>query len=240
MSKNMAKENFLAVVSTYATDRTIYEKSGKIEETPGGPILFIKNALEKLGLQPEIFSGEQMLVEILVKENDEFGKINEPKNKSPLPKISSKSAIISTLLDEWNLTNAGDYRGKLFVDLQGYVRDGSAFGKKKAWNDVRAIVPHIFCLKGNDVEMSYIPNDVLENQKNRMLIITKDKNGVDIFFKNRAYSFTPERIIKPKHTIGAGDTFFANFVYQFLKTANIQESATFAINKTSDFLSEIK
>lgn len=235
----MNKEN-IAIVSTFATDRTIYEGTGKIEETPGGPILFIKAALEKLGLKPEVYSGEQMLVEILVKENDEYGKINEAKHKFSLPKILSGTAIVSTLLDEWSLVNAGDYQGKLFVDIQGYVRDGSAFGKKKAWNEIKAFAPYIFCLKGNEVEMQYIPSDILEDQKNRMLVITKDKKGVDIFYKGQEYNFVPERIIKPKHTIGAGDTFFANFVYEFLKTKNIQDSTDFALSKTSDFLAEIK
>lgn len=236
----MSKEN-IAIVSTYATDRTIYEKSGKIEETPGGPILFIKVALEKLGLKPEVFSGERMLVEILVKENDEFGKINEAKHKSFLPKISSEIAIVSTLLDEWNLANAGNYEGKLFVDIQGYVRDGSAFGKKKAWNEARSIAPYIFCLKGNDIEIAMLPTEVVEDQKkNRMLIITKDKKGVEVFYKGNSFTSEPSSIIKPPNTIGAGDTFLANFVYKFMSSEDIEESAKFALDKTSDFLAQIK
>lgn len=235
----MAKLKNIAIVSTYATDRTIYEKTGKIEEAPGGPTLFIKAALEMLRLKPEIFSGERMVVEILVKENGEFGKINEPKTKRGLPKIKSEAAIVSTLLDEWSLDNAKDYKGKLFVDIQGYVRDGSAFGKKRDWNEVREIAPYIFCLKGNDIEIPHIPSEVLEHQKRRLLIITKDKRGVDIFYKGKRFIYTPSQIVKPKHTIGAGDTWFANFVYQFLKTEDIEESARFALNQTSKFLKEI-
>jgi hypothetical protein len=234
----MGKES-IAVVSTYATDRTIYEKTGIIEETPGGPILFIKNALEKLGLKPEVYSGEQMLVEILVKENDEFGKINEPTSKRPLPTILTEAAIVSTLLDEWTLMNAGDYKGRLFVDIQGYVRDGSAFGKKKAWNEVRAFASNIFCLKGNDVEMQYLPPDVLEAQKGRLLIITSGKEGAEIFYKHQRFQFSPGQIIKPRHTIGAGDTFFANFVYKFLETESIEDSTRFALSRTSKFLADI-
>lgn len=233
----MSRLESIAIISTFATDRKIYEKTEVIEETPGGPMLFIKAALEKLGLKPEIFYGEQVLVEILVKENDELGKINEPKIKKPLPKITSNSAIVSTLLDEWSLTNVGEYKGQLFVDIQGYVRDGSTFGKKKAWEEIKELTPYIFCLKGNDLEIAQLPKEVVDDQKkDRMLIVTKGQRGVEIFYRGNSYNFVPKRIIKPKHTIGAGDTWFASFVAKFIETADVAKSAKFALDRTSDFL----
>lgn len=231
------KREQIAIVSTYATDRKIYERSGAIEETPGGPLLFLKKALEELGLTPKIFHGENMLVEILVKEGDEFGKINEPRIKSPFPKVKAGSAIVSTLLDEWDLTDADQYRGKLFVDVQGYVRDGSAFGKKKSWQGVEDVAPNIFCLKGNSIEINMLPPEVVSDQKSkRMLITTRGKDGVEIFYQGQKLDIRPREVIKPKDTVGAGDTFFANFVYQFIKTGSTRKSAGFALQKTSEFL----
>lgn len=232
----------ISVVSTYATDRLIDAKTMEVRSVQrGGPVLYIVRALEELGLKPEVYTGEEMLVEILVKDDDEFGKIHEPRITKTLPNISTKSAIVSTLLREWDLSNAENYSGKLFVDIQGYVRDGSEFGKKKKWENIVSIAPYIFCLKGNDIEIAMLPAEVVKDQKkNRMLIITKDKKGVDVFYKGQYLSSEPNSIINPPNTIGAGDTFFANFVYQFIKTSNAEKSAIFALNKTSDFLSEIK
>ncbi len=238
----MTKIENIAVVSTFATDRLIDSKTGWIiNEQKGGPILYLIQALEKLGLKPEVYSGKELLVEILIEESDEFGSIKETPQKAPLPDIKSSSAIVSTLLNEWDLSNAKDYKGKLFVDIQGYVRDGSDFGKKKAWDEVRVLASHIFCLKGNDVEIAQLPEDVVLGQKReRMLIITKDKRGVDIYYKGRVYNLEPDIIVKPKHTIGAGDTFFANFVYEFLSSGDIESATKFALDKTSNFLSAIK
>jgi hypothetical protein len=239
----MNKEN-ISIISTYATDRLIDADTIQIiQEQKGGPVLYIVRALETLGLEPKVYTAEEMLVEILVRKDDEFGKINEPKKKNKLPRLDTESAIVSTLLDEWNLSNASTYGGKLFVDIQGYVRDGSAFGKKKAWNDVRNIAPHIFCLKGNEVEIGMLPKEVVDDQKkNRMLIITKGKNGVEIFYKSKhtVSILKPSEIQNPKNTIGAGDTFFANFVYEFMLTNDVKKSADFALKKTSQFLSNIE
>src|SRR5258708_675711 len=100
----------IAVVSSYATDRLIDAKTQKIiKEQKGGPVLYIVKALQLLGVEPEVYTGEEMLVEILVQENDEFGKIHEAKTKNPLPQLNTSSVIISTLLDEWSLLNASSY-----------------------------------------------------------------------------------------------------------------------------------
>ncbi len=232
----------ISVISTYASDRLIDGRTGKItKEQKGGPVLYIVQALESLGLEPKVYTGEEMLVEILVKDDDEFGKIHEPETKSQLPQLETASAIVSTLLDEWDLTNARDYMGKLFVDIQGYVRDGSAFGKKKAWFEIKDLAPAIFCLKGNEVEIETLPPEVIADQKeNRMLIVTKDSSGVEVYYKGQSYIASPQEILHPPHTIGAGDTLFANFVAKFMETEDIKQSTDFALAQTSKFLKDIK
>lgn len=232
----------ISVVSSYATDRLINAATMQvIKEQRGGPVLYIVQALQALGLEPRVYTGEEMLVEILVREDDEFGKIHEARVKNPLPKLHTDSTIVSTLLDEWDLSKASDYSGKLFVDIQGYVRDGSAFGRKKAWEDITVLAPAIFCLKGNDVEVGMLPQEVIADQsQNRMLIITKDSAGVEIHYKNERYDYAPQQVMHPPHTIGAGDTWFANFVAKFIATEDVTQSANFAMDKTSEFLQNIK
>lgn len=238
----MSKAETISVISTYATDRLIDGKSKQVmREQRGGPVLYLVKALEELGLKPQIYTGEELLVEILVQEHDEFGSVRQQPDHLPLPILDSQAAIVSTILDEWDLGNANAYKGKLFVDIQGYVRDGSDFGKKKAWATIETLAQSIFCLKGNTVEIGMLPPDVVEDQKkNRMLIITKDREGVEIFYKGKRVEDKPTTIIHPPNTIGAGDTFFANFVYQFMTTENVESATRFALDKTSEFLSQIK
>jgi len=234
----------IAVISTYATDHFINSKTREeYKEQKGGPVEFLVRALKKLGLKPSVFTGSETLsVDILVdlEKGDEFGRIRAKPTITPFPETQARSAIVSTILDEWDLSDSSDFKGLLFVDIQGYVRDGTDFGKKKAWDQVAKLAPYIFCLKGNEIEMSQIPLEVLENQKReRMVIITKDKKGADIFFQGKSFHLTPLRILNPPNTVGAGDTFFANFVYKFLETQDIEISCRFAFDQTSDFLAEI-
>ena len=124
----------------------------------------------------------------------------------------------------------------MFVDIQGYVRNGNDFGKKQVWNEVREIAPNIFCLKGTKEEVNYVPQDVLEYQKNRLLIVTDGSNGLEIFYKGGGFSVPAEKISKPKDTIGAGDTFFGFFVSSMYKGYDPEEAAREASKKTANFL----
>jgi len=232
----------ISVISTYATDRLIDAATMQIiKEQRGGPALYIIKALRASGIEPRVYTGEEMMVEILVRKDGEFGKIHEPMTKTPLPKIATDSAIVSTLLDEWDLTGASEYGGKLFVDIQGYVRDGLVFGGEKLWNTAREIAPFIFCLKGNSIEIDMLPKEVVADQaKNRMLVVTKGKEGVEIFYQGQRLALAPSTTEKPPHTVGAGDTWFANFVAEFTRSDDVQKSAIFALDKTSEFLASIR
>jgi fructose-1-phosphate kinase PfkB-like protein len=68
------------------------------------------------------------------------------------------------------------------------------------------------------------------------LIITKGSEGVEIYFKNKKYTFTINNI-KSSDAIGAGDTFFANFIVSFINTDGmIEKSCSIAMNKVEKFL----
>ena len=232
----------ISVISTYATDLLIDVKTKKtLREQRGGPVLYLESALESLGIKPKVFTGEELLVEILVQEHDEFGSIHQQPHPLPLPLLETGTAIVSTILNEWDLRNANNYSGKLFVDIQGYVRDGSDFGKKKSWEGIETIAPYLFCIKGNVVEIGMLPDEVVAEQKRkRMLIITKDKEGVEIYYKGERKECKPSNVIHPPNTIGAGDTFFANFVYKFMTGNTVENAGNFALDKTSEFLSRIQ
>lgn len=89
-----------------------------------------------------------------------MGKV--PKKPRPLKvkfsSIKTPFLLISTLLDEFSLKGISNFKGKTFLDIQGYARDGKDFGKKKHWKPDKEIVDSIFCLKGTKQEIEYIPN----------------------------------------------------------------------------------
>lgn len=225
---------FITVLSSFTKDILLNEKRDLISTQSGGPALFIKRVFDKENINYDLRSGPEIIVEILVTDKGEFGKIKEKISPNELKVIAGGNLMISTLFDEWPLM-LKDFKGNIFIDVQGFIRDWGEFGKKKDLFIPTDYQP--FCVKGTDEEISHINSDFINEQKQRRcLIITRGKNGSTIFYQGKEYVFTPAEIISPKHTLGAGDTFFANFIAEFLRTSNIKNSGDFATQKTIDFL----
>lgn len=229
----------ISVLSTYAQDILLRESGEIISKQSGGPIIFLENAIKMSNVPYELFHGDSLDVEILITDKGEFGKIPQRPRSNLLPVDSlSDWIIVSTLLGEWDLSNIPDYQGRAFVDIQGYVREGSDFGKKRLWEEALAFADNIFCLKGTSEEVTYLPPSVREDQKNRLLITTDGANGLDIFYQGNNFYIPAINIGKPKDTIGAGDTFFGYFVASIYKGVQPVEAAEIATQKTGEFLSQ--
>lgn len=228
--------NGISVLSTYANDILMKENGEVIAKQPGGPILFLESVFKKNKIPYNLFFGDTLSVDILMTKDGEFGRIPiKPKSKS-FPADISNWVIVSTLLQEWDLQNVKNFNGKVFVDLQGYVRQGDNFGQKRVWKESQDFAESIFCMKGTREEVSYLPSNVLESQKKRMLIITDGDKGVELFFKgNNVYIPLPEKV-QAKNTLGAGDTFFGYFVSSLYKGAEAVEALKLAQQQTTNFL----
>lgn len=228
----------ISVFSTLAHD-ILKNQSGKIlSEQEGGPLLFIEQALNTLNVPFTSLFGDKINVEILMTAKGEFGTIPiAPKIKKAKRQKLSNWAIVSTLLNEWDISDlTSENNLKLFVDLQGFVRDGKNLGKKHSWKELLSVYQSIDCIKGTEEEISYLPRKIIDSQKNKMLLITKGSNDVDLYYKNQHLVVPVKSIDKPKDTIGAGDTFFGYFVgYLFLENS-IVEAASKAVQATSFFL----
>jgi len=123
-----------------------------------------------------------------------------------------------------------------------HVRHGPIFiqQKKKYWQEKECVNDKIFCMKGTSEEMTYVPESQLKKQKGKMLVVTKGKEGVEAYYKGKNYEFRPRHVIRSKYAIGAGDTFFANFVSRFVKTGDFSGSIEHAMDKTSELLESLK
>lgn len=227
----------IVVISSYAQDRLVSPQGKIVKNQLGGPILFLHRALKDSGIPHELIYGDKINVEILISERGEFGKVLTTPKVQPLPFLKPSSwVIISTVLQEWDLTSLLNFEGRVFVDIQGFVRDGSDFGKKKYWEEVAVFADKIFCLKGTRQEVSYLPKEVLENQKQRLLVITDGDQDLEVFYQGKRFFIPVEQSKKPKDTIGAGDIFLGYLVASMYQGKNPLEAVKHATYKVAQFL----
>jgi len=231
----------ITILATEATDKIINGQGSRIAIREGGPAFYLKRVFRKEKISFTAPFPPYIEVEIHLTEKGEVGRVeNRP---SPIQvnfgKITTPFLVISTILDDFGLEGISAYQGKIFLDVQGYVRDGNHFSGKKKWRPPQEFVNSCFCLKGTSEEMSYLP-DIFEEQKQKLLILTKGENGCEFFYEGVAYSIAPHSIVKTPHAIGAGDTLFGYFISQFLKTKNPLLSIHYAMSQTVKFLSGCK
>jgi hypothetical protein len=234
----MEQKNNLTILSTFAKDMFIDEMSGTVREQEGGPAFYLTKAFTLEGVLFDLRSTSIVEVEILIKQDGEFGKIaREPDLLTVgFADVESQFLVISTLLDEIKLEGIRAFKGKVFLDIQGYVRDGTDFGKKRQWNPSQEIVDSIFCLKGTSEELQHISDSFLAKQKEKMLIETRGEQGCVIFFGGKSITIWPSHIVSSTNAVGAGDTFFAYFISQYMRNEDAQKSCEYAVEKTAEFL----
>lgn len=220
----------MTLLSSFATDSIVDENGNLVVRQKGGPAYFIKTVLDKENIDYTIPYLNNFEVEVLVTPNGEFGKINSKIRTKEINWQRVKNPIlISTVLDEFNLKNV---KGQIFIDVQGYVRDGKNCGKKKYWQ----VDKDFFCVKATEEELSYLPDDFVDRQKGKMLLVTMGKKGSLLYFEDNKIEVKPNKIIETSNIIGAGDTLFAYFVARYLETNNPKQSLEYATQKTMEFL----
>jgi len=234
----MAENNQVTIISTFPRDELLDEDGQLIREQKGGPAFYLTKAFREEGVDFDLITAPLMKVEILIKGGEEFGRIKKrPKPQNiDFSKIKTPHFLISTILDEFNLNGINTFKGKVFLDVQGYVRNGQDFGKKKHWKLPKEVASSIFCLKGTKREMRYLPKSFLKSQKKKILLITNRKSGCDVYAFEKKKSIRPSKTIEAPETIGAGDYFFADFLIHFLRTKDPFMSAKVAVNNTTKFL----
>lgn len=226
----------ITIISSFTEDILINNKNEVIETHSAGPAFFISNALKDDDTPFQLITGNPMTVEILVTPEGEFGRIPEKPITRPIIENISEWTVLSTVLKEWDPESIRKWPERLFVDLQGFVRNGNDFGKKQTWEKIASFKENVFCLKGTAEEVKYIPEEVLESQKKRLLLITHGDKGVDVFFNGQRTFIPTKKISGLKNTIGAGDTFLAYFVSCIYKGERPVAAAEYACKKTVVFL----
>ncbi|HUC89319.1 MAG TPA: PfkB family carbohydrate kinase [Patescibacteria group bacterium] len=227
----------ISLISTMTED-VLLDESGRIMQTSqAGPAFFLKNAFSSESVPFESFEHSKFKVEILVTPEGEFGRTPTLAKPSVIKQGQLKEwTVISSVAEEWQLPDGISLPKYLFVDLQGFVRNGSNFGGKKAWSVSNFIAEQLFCIKGTAEEVRYLPCEVFERQKQKLLIITYGKDGVDVFYKGQLCHFRGKTVTGIRDTVGAGDTFLGHFVAKMYKGASPIEAGENAVQDVVTFL----
>jgi phosphoribosylformimino-5-aminoimidazole carboxamide ribotide isomerase len=226
-TKDWPSATDVVVASSYAID-TLIRDNGK-ETNPGGPARFICKVLEEHGVGYRLVTGKPAQVEIDMRQGRESGRII---SVGEIPQIAGEPdlLLVSTLLDEYSLKASGKMS---CVDLQGYVRDGSDFGKKRKYDSPE--LERFTIVKATQEELDNIPAE--RAARLNILLVTDGARGFEIKHDGVTKKYAVERVT-PKDTIGAGDTFFSAFCMSYYLTRDIDASASFARDVTTKMLLE--
>lgn len=230
-------KNKITLVSSFAKDRIFDKDNNLIREQKGGPAFFISNVFKKQKISFTIIPSPGLTVEIMLKDGEEFGKLSYcPPTVINYKNIDTPYLVLSSVMDEFSIENLGEYEGKNFLDAQGFTRSIGEFGKKKKWITDDEIERSIFCLKVADYELPYLNNKFIERQKQKILLLTQGAKGCTVFAFGKYFKIKPAESIKAPDTLGAGDTFFAYFIFKYIESTNPISASKFASRKTSEFI----
>lgn len=229
-------QNSITVLSTYATDVLVDDRKRVISKQIGGPARFINQVFDAEAVPYQLFTNKGFTVKILLDSSGEHGKVDHANVTKSAAKLTLNDwVLVSTILKDWDLSSIKPVP-RLFVDIQGYVRRNNRFGGKRVSSEFAKVADNIYCLKGTEEEIGYLPADIIEKQSNKLLLVTKGKQGVDVYHKGSCVTVDTIPVENLRDTVGAGDTFFAYVVAFMSRGMDAVDATTKACVMTSHFL----
>jgi hypothetical protein len=201
----------------------------------GGPAKFIIDVFNKNEVSCDLItSANKAKVEIININGEDKGKIKKF-SKIPLSNLDTNcNLIISTLANEVDLEVISKVKGISALDIQGFVRDTSDYGKKKHF-EIKSNVFDI--IKGTKEEISYINKDKIKEIP-ILLVTNGSKEGYILSYGRIVEKIKPLDKKTFKNTVGAGDTFLANFFVKYINTKDIKQSLNYATQEVNLFLED--
>lgn len=216
-----ANKPHITVISTYAQDIITDLTTAQIEKQRGGGAHWIEKVYQNMGVDFSMITGQQDAVTTVYVENGTalYGTLDEVHDIEIPTTIVDDGFLINTMQDEFNLMQIEKLDGVVMVDIAGFTREGERGTVQKKCSVTvppQAVREKISIIKANEHEYPCLaPEWVEEQQQNRILLHTLGAGGVDMWIKGECIHIdAPET--KPKNTLGAGDTFGAVFLYEYL------------------------
>lgn len=246
----MNPEKF-CLVTTEAVDH-IFLPDREVVENNGGTTLFYRKAVQ--GLKEThgendidfVWITPPKKTEVYIYPSQNYGYGINGSTVDPnlfdeaFREVSESAVIISTTLktdfDLSLLRNSLDKIKSIFIDVQGFTRDG----KKHE--------PFVFpdwllqqenlVFKVADEEFQYINIDSIITNPRTTVLHTKGERGVTVMHNGTKTDILPTEVVKVpnERTRGAGDTFFFNFAINYLKSNNVINATKQAEQSVIQFL----
>jgi len=179
--------------------------------------------LEALGIEVELISNANKIKKtryVDSKTNHMFFRIDE--GEDDVFPIAQKS-LNSINWENYNAVVISDYcKGFIDENTIKHISKQHPITFLDTKKQIGSWVKDITFIKINDVEYRYSEKFIDNNYKDS-LIITRGSNGAE--YKGNTY---PVKKVDVKDTSGAGDSFLAGLVGNYLETYNIVESIKFA------------
>lgn len=240
----MSNQKGIAIISTFAKDCVTFLDEGKTEIKRGGPAFWIERVLKRNKVPYYLVLGDHdCLVEVEIQNGQPLpGKIKNLATITLSEPLVADATIISPLLDEFDLNQVSKIHGTVAVDVAGYTRAGKwGQGIQNVPTPSEDIRSKIEILKANDREYACLADDWTEEQKkNRILLLTHGKDGLDLWDKGEQMHFkAPDA--QPKNVLGSGDTFITAFVISYLRHKSARQACVEATQEVKElFLEKIK
>jgi fructokinase len=120
------------------------------------------------------------------------------------------------------------------------MRPALGFDQAKEKERVERVNSFSHIIKASDEDLEWLdptrtPEETAtEWSKNKLVLITKGSEGVDVYKNQEKLFNVPSRKIKVVDTVGAGDTFTANLLAQLLENNHLGENPTHKLMNIKD------
>ncbi len=236
MASKLKKQNIVIVIASFAIDHII-DVAGVLRKRRGGPAHWIRQALKEFRMPFLVISGPRpALVDMRLGINGERGSFRRVDPIHLRASRSAKAFIISTIENEFPVEQVHLLHGVIAVDLQGYIRNARVSGTLLHISS--SVARRITIAKATAGELTYVQRTFITSQKKRILIVTHDVSGFEIFYRGRSHSFIGNNRVVSPDTIGAGDTFLTAFTIEWLRTLSVSKAALKAQAVVEHFLNK--
>ena len=204
-------------------------------ERAGGPAFYCKQAMEVLGYRVHLVTaGQPANVFITIRNRRESIRIDRIAKIKLTGRLPARNVLLSPILGEFELEQLARRRCQIFLDAQGYIRaKGENIAKR--WLCSTRLVKNVVALKVNQQESRYVPEEILDLFRTRILLITRGREGMEIWDRNKRHVIHANPVDAPD-SLGAGDTFFGSFVVTYLESGNARLAAQAAMIRAEQLL----
>ncbi|MBU6232071.1 MAG: hypothetical protein KGI50_07480 [Patescibacteria group bacterium] len=225
----------ITLIASHTVDHIDDRDRGLQIERSGGPAYYCGTTISSLGYRPAIITKRKPVdVFITISDHKEHIRIDHIPTISLPKRLPSHDIILSPILGEFDLYEFRSRRCTVFLDAQGYIR--SPRGRNELdWQCDLQDLDQVVALKVNRREFQHVHKSIIDLFKNRILLLTKGSDGVELWHDGRRINIRGHAI-SSTDTLGAGDTFFGSFVVKFLETKDAVCAARFAVSAAEKLL----